>query len=112
MRPYPGPGAPIRISPNGGTEPVWGPDDREIFNLDGDKMMAVAAETKPEFRFEPPEVLFEGPYYHEVPPSYDVGPDGRFLMIQPTSAGQTETTKIVVVLNWFEELKRLVPTDN
>ena len=40
--------------------------------------------------------------------SYDVAPDGqRFVMI----TAESELTQIVVVLNWFEELKRLVPTD-
>ena len=47
--------------------------------------------------------------------TYDLSPDGqRFLMIkvQPTSADEAEsgTPTLVVVLNWFEELKRLVPT--
>ncbi len=41
---------------------------------------------------------------------YDVSPDGRFLKVvwvQPTSP----PNEITVVLNWFEELKRLVPTE-
>ncbi|MDA2925063.1 hypothetical protein MYX65_10525, partial [Acidobacteria bacterium AH-259-L09] len=112
VRPYPGPGAPSRISPNGGLEPVWGPKGREIFYLEGDKMMAVKIETDPEFRFEPPEVLFEESYLNTNRPSYDVGPDGRFLMIQRVE--QTEEasapTQLIIVQNWFEELKRLVPT--
>lgn len=37
--------------------------------------------------------------------NYDVAPDGRFLMIQ----GEGAPTQVNVVLNWFEELKRLVP---
>jgi hypothetical protein len=43
-------------------------------------------------------------------PSYDVGPDGRFLMIKP-SGPLPGTAPISVVLNWLEELKRLVPVD-
>ncbi|MDA2923148.1 protein kinase [Acidobacteria bacterium AH-259-L09] len=111
VRPYPGLGAPTRISPSGGLEPLWRPNGREIFYLEGNKMMAVAVEIAPEFRFEPPQVLFEGSYVHTTRPSYDVGPDGRFLMIKP-SEEQAEAAQIHVVLNWFEELKRLVPTDN
>ena len=38
VRPYPGPGAPILISPNGGGYPVWGPADREIFYLESRQM--------------------------------------------------------------------------
>jgi serine/threonine-protein kinase len=110
VRRYPGAGAPIRISPSGGLEPVWGPEDRELFYLEGDKMMAVAVETEPDFRFGPPKVLFEGRYVHRYRPSYDVAPDGRFLLIQKSS--EELPTKLHVVLNWFEELKRLVPTEN
>ena len=41
---------------------------------------------------------------------YDISPDGqRFLMIQPER--QAGLKEIVVVLNWFQELNRLVPTD-
>ena len=62
-----------------------------------------------------PKFLFEGPYaagnYGGNPgPNYDVAPDGRFLMILPDSARNPATLHLV--LNWAEELKRLVPTDN
>jgi serine/threonine-protein kinase len=103
---YPDSGAPIRVSPNGGLEPVWGPG--ELFYLEDDKMMAVGVDADQEFRFQLPEVLFEGGYFLGDRPNYDISPDGqRFLMIK--EAGQ-QVTQINVVLNWFEELKRLVPT--
>ena len=118
--PYPGPGAPIRISPNGGVEPVWARDGRELFyvegnRIEGSKMMAVAVETEPEFRFQPPEELFEGGFVMYVTASriYDVAPDGRFAMIYPTAAATTGTdapSEVIFVQNWFEELQRLVPT--
>ena len=44
-------------------------------------------------------------------PSYDVARDGRrFLMIQPSPREKVTPNQINVVLNWHEELKRLVPT--
>ena len=45
--------------------------------------------------------------------SFDVARDGRFLMIQneETAADNDRSTHIVIVQNWFEELKRLVPTN-
>jgi hypothetical protein len=45
--------------------------------------------------------------------AYDVLPDGRFIgLVDPGDAGSTvgAASQIRVVLNWFEELKRLVPT--
>jgi len=56
-------------------------------------------------------VLFEGSYvtsqYSFTKQYYDISPDGqRFVMIKEQGESQ-----INVVLNWFEELKRLVPTN-
>ena len=58
-------------------------------------------------------MLFEGRYRPTggTLPDYDVSPDGqRFLMLKPVQQEQAESTQINVVLNWTEELKRLVPT--
>ena len=61
-------------------------------------------------------MLFEGQYLQSeatgVPiPRYDVSQDGqRFLMLKPVEKEQAAPAQINVVLNWTEELKRLVPT--
>ena len=113
VRPFPGPGGKWPISTEGGTEPVWNPKGRELFYRSGDKMMAVDIATQPSFSAGKPKVLFEG-HYQPTPltlPNYDVSPDGqRFLMLKPIEAGEGAPTQINVVLNWFEELKRRVPT--
>ena len=45
--------------------------------------------------------------------TYDISPDGeRFLMIKESGSDETSSTEFILVQNWFEELKRLVPTDN
>jgi serine/threonine-protein kinase len=113
VQPYPGPGGKSQISTDGGTEPVWNPNGRELFYRSGDKMMAVDIATQPSFTAGKPRILFEGQY---VPtpatfPNYDVSPDGqRFLMLKPSDQEQAVgPTQINVVLNWFEELKRRVP---
>jgi hypothetical protein len=41
--------------------------------------------------------------------SWDLGPDGRFLMIKLPSIDNDSSNDIVVVENWFDELKRLAP---
>ena len=74
-------------------------------------MMAVDIVTQPDFSASKPRMLFQGAYA-ATPGSfayYDVSQDGqRFLMIKPEQT--TSFTQIVVVQNWFEELKRRVPT--
>jgi eukaryotic-like serine/threonine-protein kinase len=112
VQPYPGPGGKWQVSTEGGTEPMWNPGGRELFYRNGDKMMAVDIATQSSFAAGKPKVLFAGQY---VPtpvtfPNYDVSPDGqRFLMLKPSEAEATPT-QINVVLNWFEELKRRVPS--
>jgi eukaryotic-like serine/threonine-protein kinase len=109
VRPFPGPGGKWRISNAGGVQPVWARSGRELFYRNGDKMMAVAIEPRPAFRAGKPVVLFEGKFYLPTVayPQYDVAPDGeRFAMIQEVNQWPTQ---IQVVLNWTEELKRLVP---
>jgi len=103
---YPGPGGKWQISTEGGTEPVWNRNGRELFYRSGNKMMAVDLATQSGFSAGKPHMLFERLYA----PYYDVSPDGqRFLMLKPTEQSQAAPTQIVVVQNWFEELKQKVP---
>ena len=112
---FPGPGGKLKISTQGGTEPMWSRDSRELFYRNGEKMMAVAISREPELAPGKPTLLFEGGYEtglsdDGLPGSnYDVTPDGRFVMIRTEESPAPR--QINIVLNWFEELKRLVPTD-
>ena len=84
-----------------------------LFYRNGDKMMAVDITTQPAFSAGSPNILFEAPYArnnNNWMANYDVSPDGqRFLMLK-SEAQQAAATQIHVVLNWFEELKRRVPS--
>jgi len=77
-------------------------------------MMAVDITTEPSFSAGKPKMLFEGHYFSATGasfPEFDVSPDGeRFLMLKSVTQEQAAPTQINVVLNWTEELKRLVPT--
>ena len=75
-------------------------------------MFAVSAGTTPTLRVGPPALLFESPYFISPTgsprPQYNVTPDGqRFLML---TTGRS-ADRIVVVRDWFEELKRLAPAN-
>jgi serine/threonine-protein kinase len=114
VRPYPRSEGKWPVSTDGGTEPVWSPDGRELFYRNEDQMMVVSVETEPSFTAGKPRLLFEGLFQFNPgnvgSPNYDISADGqRFLMIKEAEGG---TAQINVVLNWFEELKRLVPTGN
>ena len=104
---YPDPAAPIRVSSNSGRDPVWAKNGRELYYLEGSKVMAVAVETGSVFDFKPPTLLFESQYIHPVwgTMSYDVAPDGRFLMLKPT-ATSADSSWITVILNWTAALTK------
>ena len=106
-----------RISRDGGFAPVWGPDSRELFyqtNADGlIRVMVAVNDTEPGFNPGNPVPLFEGPYRSgepNFPRAFDVSSDGdQFLTAkEPIEALRRDAN---LVQNWFEELKRLVPTE-
>ncbi len=73
--------------------------------------MVVVVTTQPNFSAGSPKALFEGQFFTggDGNTSYDVAPDGqRFVMIKQSE--EQQVGQIHVVLNWFEELNRLVPT--
>ena len=103
------------ISVNGGTRPVWARSGRELFYLDGARAVtSVPVQTAPNFTAGTPAKLFDGPYFTAFANrTYDVTPDGqRFLMIKESNGTDERppSPRIILVQNWFEELKRLVPT--
>ena len=114
---YPELGDRQQISTGGGDVAVWSRNSRELFfmSLDGRQMFAASMQSGTTLVAGRPQMLFES----AMPPSgggyrpYDIAPDGRFLIIQraQAAAGTAAAPEIVVVLNWFEELKRLVPTN-
>jgi hypothetical protein len=114
VQPYLGPGGKWQISTDGGAEPVWNPNGRELFYRNGDEMMAVDIMTQSAFTAGKLRLPCERQY---VPGSFavpmrncDMSPDGqRFLIVKESEQQTGRPTQIVVVQNWFEELKHRVP---
>jgi serine/threonine-protein kinase len=110
VRPYPAMDRVIPISREFGEEPVWSASGDELFYRNRSKWMVVSISTEPEFKAGTPQVVFEGPYANVSGLSYDVAPDGqRFLVLKP-QYDDSQVRELHVVTNWFEELKRLVPS--
>ncbi len=111
VRAFPEPTAQIKVSVTGGLGPVWARSGRELFYRGPNGMMAAGVQTTPMFRVTQRELLFEDTYFGGPGViecnEYDVDPrSGRFLMIETEqAAGEGE---IIVVVNWFEELKAKV----
>jgi Tol biopolymer transport system component len=111
--PFGGSGQRLQISADGGAEPVWARNGRELFYRNGDKLMAVDVQTGTSFRASSPHMLFEGQYAHLIwgEADYDVSPDGqRFLMIKGEAQGPL--TELHLITNWSTELQRLLQKGN
>jgi Tol biopolymer transport system component len=100
-----------RISTDGGQNPTWAPDGKTLFYRRGQAVMAVAVGGDDPSSWPKPKMLFEGPYLLTIGPThFDVARDGRLLMVKPVDAdGEGAPKQLVLVQNWFEELRRLAP---
>jgi hypothetical protein len=120
VQPYPDvQGGLQQISTAGGTRPLWSRDGRELFYIaPDDALMGVRADTTGTWTTEAPVKIVEsGRYFsgsttQNASRSYDVSADGRrFLRVKEDSSEGRAVQDIIVVQNWFEELKRLVPVN-
>jgi serine/threonine-protein kinase len=115
VRPYPDPGDIVPISTDGGTGPVWDPDGKALYYRvdNGDKVMRVSFIADPEFHVSKPELLFEGRFEGDDiwGRSYDISPDGKWFLMIKAVEQKINRTQIHVIVNWSEELTRLVPSD-
>jgi Tol biopolymer transport system component len=112
IKTYPGPAGAIPVTTDGGVEPVWDPSEKELYyrNDTGDKLFKVSILTEPTVQVGSPELLFEGRFLWSFlwGRNYDISPKGDFFIL--IEVGETQpAAQINVVVNWFEELKRLVP---
>ncbi len=117
LRPFPDVnGRREKISVNGGRFPVWGKNQGELYFVDLEgHMMAVSVASTPTLTLGRARKLFD---WVKPPPTgaagtpYDVSPiDGRFLVTRIVAGTDIGPADISVVLNWSEELRRLVPTN-
>ncbi len=101
----------IRVSLEGGWDPAWSPDGRILYYRRGKELWAAQFNPRSLESVERPRLLKSALMESEVRGrSYDVAPDGRILVIQPHP--DSVPNRLNIILNWFEELKRLVPAGN
>lgn len=107
---FPPSGARWQVSTNGGYQPKWRRDGRELFYVGPDKKLMVAQVKTEGNRFEvgAPQTLFEmriGNLPLTGSPFYDVTRDGR-RFIASTAVEETAPTPMTVLLNWNAGLKQ------
>jgi Tol biopolymer transport system component len=110
LRPYPGPGAKIKISSAWGIEPIWSRDGREILyrtGAMGKEFMAVDIRTSPEVAVSQPRLLFSSDLAvggtegrEDRFREYDVTADGSTIIALRTVVGEETDRKLMIVTNW------------
>ena len=104
MQPFPGPGRKWLISTDGGIDPVWSRNGRELLYRQGEQMMAVAIASTAEFSADRPRRLFETRFdAGDNGPNYDVSPDGQWFLMPRSDRGAVPG-ELHLVLNWFNEV--------
>ncbi|MFI5279603.1 MAG: protein kinase [Gemmatimonadales bacterium] len=103
VRPYPETGPRVPVSAQGGAEPVFSHDGRELYYRNGDTMMVATITLRPTFAVTARRALFSGSYlaggaFRE----YDISPDGRqFYMVR----GGTAPSSLLAVHGFFDRLR-------
>jgi len=102
---FPAGGDKVQVSVNGGVEPRWRRDGKELFYVEGETLIAVPVTASAGFSAGKPERLFEHKGIARRPgQQYDVAPGGqRFVVIEPVGAEPSRAIR--VVQNWFAEFR-------
>jgi serine/threonine-protein kinase len=101
--PFPGPGPKVQISADGGQRAQWSTNDRELLFWDsvGEATLLSSAIKSSPFSNAPPQKLFTA----FSGTTWGVAPDGQHFLVETVASGGT----LVVVNNWFDELRRRAP---
>jgi serine/threonine-protein kinase len=113
VRPFPGPGGKWQVSTDGGSSPVWSRARRELFfSTDNQIMVAGYTADGDSFHVERPRLWSPGRF--RVRPrlrSYDLHPDGNRFALDGLQSGQGDSgqTHVRLIVNFFDELRRIAP---
>jgi len=114
VRPFPGPGGKWQVSAEGGTYPTWSRTRSELFYGTPDRIMVPPYTVEGDsFRADTPRLWSDARFaLRPRQRSFDLHPDGNRFAVAPvpeTQAG-VKQDKVVLIFNFFDELRRLAPT--
>ncbi len=110
-----GTGKKIKVSREGGLSPLWARSGKQIFYRWREQMWVADVKNGAKFSVGRPRLLFEksGLGRHSGRRGYDISlDDQRFLMVMWKEKESQPATEMILIQNWFEEIKRLVPVEN
>jgi serine/threonine-protein kinase len=116
VRPYPDTGGRWQVSVEGGDTPLWARDGSGIYFRTNDGIQFVSATEgdrslslgRPTLAFPASRTEYQS---NRTARMFEIAPDGDLIMFAFADARADTETRQMIVFNWFEELKRLVPVD-
>ncbi len=113
VRPFPKGELKWTVSTDGGKQPRWSRDGKELFYAEGSTLMTVSVSMAPTFSVRSATRLFEQPRLAGGRyPQYDVSEDGRQFIFAERVEEVLKEPSIQVVQNWFAEFKDRPSGDN
>jgi serine/threonine-protein kinase len=118
VQPFPLTGAMHQISAGGGHYPIWSPDGKQLFYAtdevgDTSQIISVDVQTQPTFTVVKTTPLpVKGILSNAARGGFDITPDGKYFVVllpRSTDPGKSTPARINITLNWFDQLKQLVP---
>jgi eukaryotic-like serine/threonine-protein kinase len=114
VRPFPGPGGKWQISSDGGIMPLWSRDGKQLFYTSTNEQDYWVVEVRMDGSFfaGKPRLLFTSEQFIGGAPTHvwDISLDGQRLLMSKFGGREPRpVTELILVQNWFEELKRLAP---
>ena len=102
---FPEGGGKVQVSAQGGVQPRWRGDGRELYYVEGETLLAVAVTSAPDISVGKAVRLFEQKgITRDAGQQYDVSADGQRFVVSEPIGGETSTA-IRVVQNWFVEFR-------
>jgi Tol biopolymer transport system component len=110
VRPFPGPGGKIQVSREGGNEPAWSSNGREILYRQADRFLSATFTASPNATVSASRELFSGPFVRggreDDPREYDVSRDGKVVMAARQRQREPAVHQLMIVTNWARSLSK------
>lgn len=108
---FPGPSEKVQASTDSGFYPVWSRDGRRLIYQNSGTLWAADATSSPAFRVGKAHVLYQGDVWNDAAGfNYALSPDGKRFVFERIK--DSSGSNINVILNWNEELQRLMGSGN
>jgi serine/threonine-protein kinase len=106
VRPFPGPGPRYAVTVDGGESPVWSPDGRKLYYVNGPLFEEAAVRFAPEISVTRRPLFQHRAVMQDWTRNYDIAPDGsHFIFVRNPAGGQVRTGDVVVIHNWAAQLE-------